>query len=159
MALSSTLTHRIRREDGYTLVELLTVLVVLGILASVALGSFVGQDKSAMDADAKANVRNLFAHVQTCFAEQGDYTLCDQAAELGNPSGVSWGTSAGRVQIRRGAGRTTQLMVTIRGFSKAVTNGRRHTYTFVKRAGPPPDTRTCRTGDGNNAGGCNAGTW
>lgn len=159
MALSSKLTHHIRREQGYTLVELLAVLLVLGILASVALASFSGKDKVAMDADAKSNVRNLFFHVQACFVEKEDYTLCDQAAELGNPSGVSWGTGAGQVQIRRGAAHTTRLMVTIRGFSKAETGGDRHSFTFIKRAGPPPDTRTCRTAEGNNAGGCHNGSW
>jgi prepilin-type N-terminal cleavage/methylation domain-containing protein len=152
-------TYRIAREEGFTIVEVLTTLLVLSALSAIALTNFVGKDKVAMDAEAKSNVRNLFAHVQTCFAEQGDYTLCDQAAEIGNPSGFSWGTGANQVEIRRTGSRTTRTQVTIRGFSKAVTSGRRHSFTFIKRAGPPPDTRTCRTANGNDAGGCNNGSW
>lgn len=154
-----TLTHRIRREDGFTFMEVLIVCVIIGILAAIALPSFAGRDSVAMDADAKSNVRNLFTHVQSCFAEKEDYTLCDEASELASPSGFSWGTGAGQVEIRRNGNRTTRMQVTIRGSSKAITDGTRHRFTFVKRAGPPPDTRTCRSGNGDRAGGCNDGTW
>jgi prepilin-type N-terminal cleavage/methylation domain-containing protein len=154
-----TPSHRIRDAHGFTLVELLLVCTILGILAAIAYGTFAGQDKNAMDAQAKSNVRNLFGYVQNCFAETGDYTLCDQPAELGSNVGVTLGTAAGQVEIRRTGGRTTRTQVTIRGFSKAVTNGTTHRFTFIKRAGPPPDTRTCRAGSGNDAGGCHNGTW
>jgi prepilin-type N-terminal cleavage/methylation domain-containing protein len=154
-----TLSHRISREDGFTLIEVLAALLVLGILAAIALSTFVGKDQLAYDADAKANVRNLYSQVQACFVEQGDFTLCDQQSELPANIGFSWGNGAGQVQIQRGAGRTTRTQVTIRGYSKSVTSGRRHRYTFVKRLGPPPDTRTCRTANNNNAGGCDNGTW
>jgi prepilin-type N-terminal cleavage/methylation domain-containing protein len=154
-----TPSHRIRSEHGFTLVELLLVCVILSVLAGIAYATFGQQDKSALDAQAKANVRNLFSHVQGCFAETGDYTLCDQPTELPQRIGISFGTGPGQVEIRRGSGRTTRTQVTIRGFSKAVTNRTTHRYTFIKRAGPPPDTRTCRAGSGNDAGGCNNGTW
>ena len=153
------LPHLMRREDGMTMFEVLIVCVILGVLAAIALPSLASRDESAMDADAKSNVRNLFGHVQGCFAEQGDYTLCDEASEIGNPSGFSWGRNAGQIEIRRGSGRTNATQVTIRATSKSVTGGVRHRFTFVKRAGPPPDTRTCRSGDGNDAGGCQDGSW
>lgn len=153
------LSDRIGCEDGFTVVELLATLLVLGLLAAVSLATLAGKDKLAQDAEAKSNVRNLFGHVQTCYAETNDYTLCDETAEIGSPPGFSWGRGANQVEIRRGGIRTTQMQVTVRGFSRAVTNGRRHSFTFIKRAGPPPDTRTCRTGGGNDAGGCHNGAW
>lgn len=151
--------HLIRREHGFTLVEMLTVCAILGILAAVSLSTFAGQDESALDAQAKANVRNLFSHVQTCFTETEDYTLCDEPSELAPNLGVTFGTGPDQVEIRRNGNRTTRLQVTIRAFSKAVTDGENHQFTFIKRAGPPPDTRSCRAGDGNNAGACHDGTW
>lgn len=153
------LSHRIAREDGFTLIEVLIVLLVLGILAAVSLASFAGKDQLAMDAEAKQNVSNLFRHVQSCYIETEDYTLCDQEAELRDSPGFVWGTGAGQIEIRRNGSRTTRTQVTIRATSRSVTNGTRHRFTYIRRAGPPPDTRTCRTGSGNDAGGCNNGAW
>ena len=152
-----TLAHRIRRQDGFTLLELVSVCAILGILAALAYAMILGQDKSAMDAEAKTNARSLLWKVHTCFTQTEDYTLCDEPTEQEPPPGVIWGENPGEANVVRGP-ETTRYRLMVRAVSRAETDGKHHVFTIVKDA-EGPEHRSCESDASNDAGACKDGAW
>ena len=73
---------RVQEEKGFTLVELLVVMLILGLLAAIAIPSFFNQRDKARDADAKEQVRTAQTAIETYATDNGGKYTGATAAKL-----------------------------------------------------------------------------
>jgi prepilin-type N-terminal cleavage/methylation domain-containing protein len=72
---------------GFTLVELIVVLVIIGILAAIAIAKFVGAKESAYVASMKSDLRNFALYEQFYATDNsGNYFAGNGSAEGFKPS-------------------------------------------------------------------------
>jgi type IV pilus assembly protein PilA len=69
-------------EEGFTLIELMVVVLIIGILIAIALPTFLGARVRAQDRAAQSALRNSISNSKTCFTDSDTYngtTPCNSA--------------------------------------------------------------------------------
>ena len=77
-----------RFKQGFTLVELVMVMVIIGLLAAIIIPNFTGQKDSASIAATKANLENIRTAVALYYAQEGEWPSAS-LAELWDPASPS----------------------------------------------------------------------
>lgn len=69
-----------REEEGFTLIELMVVVLIIAILIAIAIPTFLGARSRAQDRQAQSNLRNGISAAKTIFADHQDYADATVAA-------------------------------------------------------------------------------
>src|SRR5687768_10209154 len=94
--------NRMKDDKGFTLIELMVVVLIIAILIAIAIPTFLGLRKRAQDRAAQSNLRNALTAAKAFYTDEDTYTPVSgsfNAAEGGliEPS-LTWNDAAVSVQ-------------------------------------------------------------
>ncbi len=89
--------HKRRQDEtGFTLIELMVVVLIMGILMAIAIPTFLSTQGSANDASAKANVTNAFTGEKAYYEDNLVFLDASSGANSALlDSGLPWTKAAG----------------------------------------------------------------
>lgn len=61
------------KQQGFTIVELLIVIVVIGILAALVITTFTGIQQKARDTERETDIKALQGQIEAYYAQKGNY--------------------------------------------------------------------------------------
>jgi type IV pilus assembly protein PilA len=138
-------------ESGFTLVELLVVMLILGLLAAIAIPAFFNQRDKARDSQAKVYDRTAETAMETYATDNGGTYSGATAAKLQAIESTLNGATISAVTVPAGAPDTTD-----KSYKVSVTSSTGNVFSIVRHDGGTTSL-TCTTG--GTAGCPTGGNW
>jgi len=89
------MTKRMRNhQNGFTLIELMIVVAIIGILAAIAIPNFLSYQLKSKAAEAKSNLGGIRTGEQAYFAENDAFLACSANPSAVSQNKVSWTSHA-----------------------------------------------------------------
>ena len=139
-----------RDEEGFTLIELMVVVLIIAILIAIAIPTFLGARSRAQDRAAQSNIRNGFTAAKVYYTDHQDYAAASADLKGIEPSltfvtgsAATSATALGTVNVQVSTTTTSNDTVTLSARSasgdcfylKDVSAGAGAGTTYAKDAG------------------------
>jgi len=81
MHLRKTASDRLRRQAGFTLIEIMVVIVILGLLAALVVPRLVGRTEEAKRTQTRVQIKNIQQAIELFKLDNGFYPSTEQALD------------------------------------------------------------------------------